>query len=140
MSFFAVRMTQSDLAYLNSTLQGLAFKSNGKSAGNNFCQELCMIVPRGEGGSGDQTKVNPQCDDLRRVLAALKEEERSPPESKPLVIPRCGRLLFSGCFDPRTAKSGVVWSNLVFWSRKPDIKPAIFSSTSVSILSWQSGP
>jgi len=82
-----VRMTQSDLAYLNSTLQGLAFKSNGKSAGNNFCQELCMIVPRGEGGSGDQTKVNPQCDDLRRVLAALKEEERSPPESKPLVIP-----------------------------------------------------
>merc|ERR1719391_974410 len=80
-------MTQSDLAYLNSTLQGLAFKSNGKSAGNNFCQELCMIVPRGEGVSGDQTKVNPQCNDLRRVLAALKEEERSPPESKPLVIP-----------------------------------------------------
>merc|ERR1719300_316529 len=46
-----------------------------------------MIVPREEGGSGDQTRVNPQCDDLRRVLAALKEEERSPPESKPLVIP-----------------------------------------------------
>ena len=110
MSFFPVRLNQSDLAFARGTLEGFA-KSNDGSAGNNFCQELCMIVPREEGGSGDQTRVNPQCDDLRRVLAALKEEERSPPESKPLVIPRCGRLLFSGVLIHRKIRC-VVWSNL----------------------------